>query len=160
MTDSVNQLKWDARFIHMAEFVAQWSKDPSTKTGAVIVRPDKTVASVGFNGFPAGVKDDDEFYENREEKYGRVIHAEVNAILHAREPLHGYTMYTWPGNYAPSCDRCTAAIIQAGIKRVAHVYDTSSDFAGRWRESQERGLQMYSEAGIEVAKLPQLTPVG
>jgi deoxycytidylate deaminase len=35
-----------------------WSKDPSTKVGAVIVRPDLTVASIGYNGFPRGMSDD------------------------------------------------------------------------------------------------------
>ena len=38
--------KWHNRFMELAEHVAQWSRDPSTKVGAVIVRPDKSVASV------------------------------------------------------------------------------------------------------------------
>lgn len=46
--------KWDERFIELARLVATWSKDPSTKVGAVIVRPYRTVASVGFNGFARG----------------------------------------------------------------------------------------------------------
>jgi len=32
--------KWDARFLDLAIYVADWSKDPSTKVGAVLVRPD------------------------------------------------------------------------------------------------------------------------
>jgi dCMP deaminase len=28
---------WDKRFLDLAEHVAQWSKDPRTKVGAVIV---------------------------------------------------------------------------------------------------------------------------
>lgn len=36
--------KWDQRFLELAKVVSTWSKDPSTKTGAVIVRPDKTEA--------------------------------------------------------------------------------------------------------------------
>ena len=42
---------WDIRFLKMAEMVSLWSKDTSTKTGAVIVRPDHSVASLVFNGF-------------------------------------------------------------------------------------------------------------
>lgn len=141
--------KWDERFLALASLVASWSKDPSTKCGAVIVRPDRTVASVGFNGFPKGCSDADELYENRELKYARVVHAELNAILHAREPLTGYTMYTWPAGYGPSCDRCSAHVIQAGITRVVHVLDIS-DFASRWKDAIERGLTMYAEAGVEV----------
>lgn len=141
--------QWDRRFLGMAEMVASWSKDPSTKCGAVIVRPDKTVASVGFNGFPKGCDDDEAIYADRELKYSRVVHAEVNAVLHAREPLHGYTIYTWPPGWGPSCDRCTTCIIQSGLSKVVHVRD-SSEFAARWKDASERGLQMYREAGVEV----------
>ncbi len=149
--------KWHGRFLDMAALVASWSKDPSTKCGAVIVRPDKTVASVGFNGFPKGCDDNAELYANRDLKLARVVHAELNALLHAREDLTGYTMYTWPPGFGPSCDRCTAHIIQAGISRVVHKVDRS-DFASRWKEAAERGLQMYAEAGVEVVHVDH--PVG
>lgn len=144
--------KWDERFLNLAELVASWSKDPSTQCGAVIVRPDKTVASVGFNGFPKGCDDDPEFYADRDLKLARVVHAELNALLHAREDVSGYTMYTWPPGFGPSCDRCTAHIIQAGITRVVHQLDRS-DFASRWKEAAERGLQMYDEAGVDVIRV-------
>ena len=98
--------KWDVRFILMARFVSEWSKDPSTKTGAVIVRPDRSVTSVGFNGFPKNMPDDPALYANREEKYSRVVHCEINASIHSREPVAGYTLYTWP---FASCDRWPAS---------------------------------------------------
>ncbi|MBI2669577.1 MAG: hypothetical protein HYX20_00290 [Candidatus Yanofskybacteria bacterium] len=60
--------KWDRRFLALAEFVAQWSKDPSTKTGAVIVDSNNRLVSVGYNGFPRGVNDSPERLENREIK--------------------------------------------------------------------------------------------
>lgn len=145
--------KWDIRFIKLAREISTWSKDPSTKCGAVIVRPDKTVASVGFNGFPKGCDDNEELYENRELKYARVVHAEQNAILHARENLEGYTIYTWPPGLSGSCDRCTAHIIQAGIKKLVHVFDDSSEFAERWKEPAERANQMYSEAAVKVVHI-------
>jgi dCMP deaminase len=136
----------------MAALVSSWSKDPSTKCGAVIVRPDKTIASVGFNGFPIGCDDSDELYADKDTKYSRVVHAEMNALLHAKESLHGYVMYTWPPGYGPSCDRCSAHIIQAGISTVVHRLDTS-DFASRWKEPALSGLQMYQEAGVNVVQL-------
>lgn len=144
--------KWDFRFLAMAEMVASWSKDPSTKCGSVIVRPDKTVAAVGFNGFPMGCDDSEHLYANRELKYMRVVHAEVNAILSAREPLHGYTIYNHPAGYGPSCCNCAAAITQSGIVRVVHKQDTS-EFAMRWKESAEVGMAMFEEAGVEVIHL-------
>jgi dCMP deaminase len=143
-------IKWVMRYLHLAEMVASWSKDPSTQCGAVVVRPDKTLASVGYNGFPRGCKDDDEIYANRDLKLARVIHAEQNALLNAGgQDLTGCTMYTWPPGFGPSCDRCSAHIIQAGIVEVVHVYD-DSDFASRWKEPAQRGLDMYEEAGVVV----------
>lgn len=67
-------LKWDRRFLRLAQEVASWSKDPSTKTGAVIVRPDKTIAAIGYNGFPRGCDDAPELYAHRETKLSRVVH--------------------------------------------------------------------------------------
>lgn len=145
--------KWDARGLQAAQLYSTWSKDPSTKCGAAIMRPDKSIVSGGFNGFPKGTSDADEFYADRELKYARVVHAEVNAVVQAGEKLHGYTMFTWPPNYGPSCDRCSAVIIQAGITRVVHVYEVGADFAERWRLPIERGLQMYEEAGVEIVHI-------
>lgn len=142
--------KWDLRFLEMAELVSSWSKDPSTKCGAVIVRPDKTVASVGFNGFPKGCDDAPHLYEDRDLKLSRVVHAEQNALLHANEPLTGYTMFTHPPGFGPSCDRCTAHIIQAGISTVVYKHVEQEGFSSRWKEAVERGLDMYAEAGVMV----------
>lgn len=143
-------LKWDVRFLELAMLVSNWSKDPSTKCGAVIVRPDRSIASVGYNGFPRGVPDLAEHLNEREEKYGRVVHAEVNAVLAAKEDLSDCTLYTWPPNHAPSCDRCTAVIIQAGIKRVVHVRTGEGGFADRWAVAMQRSLDMYERAGVSV----------
>ena len=35
--------KWHKRFMEVAELVATWSKDPSTKTGAIVVGPDREI---------------------------------------------------------------------------------------------------------------------
>lgn len=134
---------WHLRFLELAAHVAQWSRDPSKKVGAVIVRPDKTIATLGFNGFARGVADEIERYENKELKNEMVVHAEMNAILHAREPLHGYSLYVWP--YHP-CSRCAAAIIQSGIKTIY-------SFAGKtenWKATIDLAQSMFSEAGVNV----------
>ena len=66
--------KWDIRFIGLAKHVSQWSKDPSTQVGAVIVDQKHRVISLGFNGFARGVRDLAERLENREMKYDMIIH--------------------------------------------------------------------------------------
>jgi len=141
-------MKWDIRFIVLAKHVASWSKDPSTKVGAVIVRPDRTVASVGYNGFPRGCDDSPELYANRDEKIGRVVHAERNAILSAYERLHGYTVYC---TFAP-CDGCAGEIIQAGIRRVVAPV-TPDALMQRWGVSLTRAATMFAEAGVQFDQI-------
>jgi len=52
-----NVEKWHRRFLKLAHEVASWSKDDSTKVGAVIMGHDHTPRSFGYNGFPEGVDD-------------------------------------------------------------------------------------------------------
>jgi len=137
--------KWNLRFLHLAQTIALWSKDPSTKVGAVIVRPDKTIASVGYNGFPRGMDDDGSLYLDREEKYDRIIHGEINAILNAKEPLNGYCLYTYP--LAP-CNRCAVQVIQAGITKVVFP-KLEEDLRERWGASVARTKEYLDEVGVE-----------
>lgn len=131
----------------LAQEVATWSKDPSSQVGAVIVRPDKTIASIGFNGFPRGVKDDSFAIENRATKLLRTIHAELNAILSAKEPLIGYSLFVWP--FQP-CSQCAAAIIQSGITEVYCPYNAHLESYERWRASFQEALHMFDEANVRV----------
>jgi dCMP deaminase len=138
--------RWKDFFFTLARANARMSKDPSTQVGCVIVRPDKTVASMGFNGFPMGCSDNSLLYDNREEKYARIIHAEMNALLFAREPVKGCAMFVWP---ALPCDRCMPMVIQAGISKI--YYPTmSDDFMGRWKQQVDRAFSMANEASISV----------
>ena len=135
-------MKWDKRFLDLSELISSWSKDPSTKVGAVVVDDDRRVISLGYNGFPRGVSDDERL-DNRESKYKIVTHAEANALLFASESLKGYTIYTYP--FMP-CSKCAGLIIQAGIKRVVS-YASSNE---RWSEDFEVSRRMMCEAGVKV----------
>ena len=139
--------KWDDRFINMAQMVATWSKDPSTQVGAVITYPDHRVISVGFNGFPKGTSDDKSLYENREEKYRRVIHAEKNAILFAKgHDLAGCILYVVP---MPPCSQCAGMIIQSGITRVVTNTPTPEQFL-RWKDDIHTSQRMFFEANVQM----------
>lgn len=138
--------KWDKRFLEMAKFVAQWSKDPSTQTGAVIVNPHRRVVSVGYNGFAAGVDDWNKRYENRELKYKLVVHCERNAIIFAEKSLHGCTLYTWP---FMSCSPCAAMVIQAGIKRCV-APPVPDHLRSRWGDELELSQMQFNEAGVKL----------
>jgi dCMP deaminase len=138
--------KWDRRFLNLAELVSTWSKDPSTQTGAVIVRPNLSVASVGYNGFPQKMADTPTFYADREEKYSRIFHGEVNALLFAQEPVAGCTLYTWP---FLSCDRCFVQMAQAGITRFVAPQATVPQLE-RWGSAFERVRRYAAEMGLAV----------
>lgn len=135
--------KWTHRFFELAEFVAGWSKDPSTKCGAVIVNG-KRVVSMGFNGFPQGVNDDLDLLGDREAKYEMVVHADVNAILFAERTVTGCTMFTWP---IPPCSRCASIIVQSGIMSV--VSPVPEDDAALWHRMHcDRTVQILDQAGV------------
>lgn len=145
MTDG----KWDHRFLELAKNVSTWSKDPSTQVGAVIVRPNKTVCSLGYNGFPMSMEDDKEAYKNRDVKLSRVVHAEMNALIFAREPVVGYTLFTYP---FLSCDRCAVHMIQAGIYRFVAPKATD-DIEKRWMVELGRSRAFIRNAGCMLMEI-------
>ena len=134
--------EWQRRFFDMAHLVASWSKDPSSKIGAVIVDPQKRVISTGYNGLPVGVEDSKERLGDRETKYKMILHAEENAIMFAKQNLNGCSIYV---TKMPPCAHCAALIIQSGIK---FVYAPEAEIPERWKESTELTSQMFSEAGV------------
>lgn len=136
---------WDERFIKLAEHVASWSKDPSTKVGAVIVDSGRRVVSTGYNGFPMGVKDDSRL-SDREKKLEIIIHGEINAILFARRDLSGCTLYTYP--FMP-CSRCAAMVIQSGIARVVSLPSNNP----KWVNSFILSKELFNESGVELTLL-------
>ena len=145
----MKQAKWDRRFIGSAAFVAGWSKDPSTKVGAVITDPGNRVLSQGFNGFAKGIDDSETRLTNRAIKYRLAIHAETNAILFAQRSLEGCTIYSWP---IPPCAACASLIAQVGIVRVVSV-PPSKDAISRWGDDLKLAQDIYAEAGIEYVQV-------
>jgi len=138
--------KWDRRFLDLAEHVAGWSKDPSTKVGAVIANH-RQVVSVGFNGLPSGVSDRQERLDDRDQRLALTIHAEENALAQAVE-TRGMTLYS---THAP-CLNCAMRIIQGGIRRVVFD-DPDRDYMERWGDSVEQATMFLEEAGITVEVL-------
>ena len=138
---------WNERFLNLATHISNWSKDPSTKVGCVVVGPDREIRSTGFNGLPRGIEDNSDRLNNREIKYPMICHAEENAIMHAARigiSLKGCTAYvTWP-----PCTRCARSLIQAGILTV--IYPKNTEIPDRWASDFELSMNMFKEAGIEL----------
>ena len=138
--------KWDGRFLELAKFVAQWSKDPKAKVGAVVANKRAGPIALGFNGFPAGVDDSAERLSNTEVKLDMIIHAEQNALLTAGRGAQGGEIFVWG---KPVCSRCAGLIIQAGISRVVGV-NPKVDKGSKWHETGLRAVEMLKEAKVVV----------
>ena len=120
-------ISWDEFFMRAALAASQRSKDPNTQVGACIADTNHRILSVGYNGTPRGL-DDDEFpwdvsYEDPiHDKHNYVIHAEANAILNYRgslKDLDGAVVYV---TLFP-CHECAKTLVQAGIGEVVYLDD-------------------------------------
>jgi dCMP deaminase len=140
--------KWDLRFLQMASLVGSWSKDPSTKVGAVIADSKNRIVSVGYNGLPRGVEDKEEFLQDRAHKYPRVIHAEINAIVFAKRELDGCTLYAT----APPCSPCASKIVQTGIRRIVAGVPEEG-MALRWAEDFALAALTYADTDTKLIVL-------
>jgi dCMP deaminase len=142
--------KWANRFLEVARVVASWSKDTSTKVGAVAIGSAKQILAEGYNGIPRGVKDLPERFE-RPAKYLYTVHAEANLVAHAaRAVLAGSTVYCTHC----CCAQCAGLLINAGVAKVVIDGSTRTNMPA---ESFEAARQMFKEANvqlIEVAEIP------
>lgn len=143
-----NVLTWDEYFMGLAHLSALRSKDPNTQVGAAIVDENHRVVSVGYNGFPTGVSDD-EFPWSREggvltSKYAFVVHAELNAILNSQRSVRGCTIYV---SLFP-CNECAKAIIQSGIKKIVYESDKYNGV-----DTNIASKRMLKAAGVELVHI-------
>ena len=122
-----NVLDWDSTFMVIAKLIAMRSKDPNTQVGAVIVGKDKRILSLGYNGLPAGMSDDEDVWNREGEneltlKYTYVCHAEENAILNYRGDFAALGEATIYVSLFP-CNNCAKMIAHSGIKEVVYESD-------------------------------------
>lgn len=104
--------------------------------------------SLGFNGFPAGIEDNDERLNNKELKNVLMRHAEANALSNAPFSTHDCYLFV---TRSP-CVRCVIDhIIPAGIAAVvisdeSKAYDRTSS---RFNDLQT-ALLYLKEANVKV----------
>lgn len=151
--------KWDTRFMKLAREISTWSKDPSSKIGAVIVNDDRRILATGYNGFPKGIEDTEERLNDREQKYPRIVHAEMNALmaaLHSGVSVKDATIYVYG---LPVCPECTKSIISAGIKRIVispdpYVYITP--WTEKWKNVSYQMIQEVGDINVTYANSDML----
>jgi dCMP deaminase len=153
--------KWDHRFLRLAEYWAkECSKDPSTQVGAILA-VDKQLISMGFNGFPPSVPDKEEWLNDRDEKYPRMIHAEKNCLTFSeRNDIVGATLYVAP---IPPCHACALDIILARDKRggPVRVVTLKSHFDhSRMGDSFKAAARDLRRSGITIEYAEEVDPYG
>lgn len=136
---------WRKRFLALAEHVATFSKDPSTKVGALAVDRSRRILETGYNGLPRGVEDKPERME-RPAKYLWTSHAEENLVAHAaRDRLCGSTVYVTH----LCCARCARSLINAGVAEVV-VGDGATSMP---QEEFDVAIKMFEEAGVTLTSV-------
>ena len=101
--------------MNIAVSVAAMSKCKKNKVGAIIVDANNRIISTGYNGSPKGTDNSCEDSDNV--TYLTTLHAELNAIIVAKQDLTGCRIYV---TLSP-CIRCAAIILQAGIVEVNYA---------------------------------------
>ena len=126
-------ISWDEFFMRVAVAAAMRSKDPNTQVGACIAGKDNRILSVGYNGTPSTLDDDEFPWDTTDDpltdKHSYVIHAEANAILNYRgslKDLAGATAYV---TLFP-CQECAKTLAQAGIGEVVYLSDKYGETIG------------------------------
>lgn len=136
-------MSWADLWMKFAFLVAQRSKDPNTQCGCVLVSPDNREIAIGYNGFAAGIPENDERWQ-RPDKYDRVIHSEANAILNAKRDVSGWCAYI---TMTP-CHQCANLLVQANIKTVVFQNEPQNKEAFKY----DFAIKTLSEGGVTVVQ--------
>jgi dCMP deaminase len=140
---------WDEYFLHLVDEVAQRATCDRGRSGCLIVR-EKRILATGYVGSPPGQPHCDEvghlfrqvIDENGDTRQHcvRTIHAEQNAICQAARygiALQDTTLYCT----MEPCRTCAMLIVSVGIKRVVarKMYHAGGDTR-----------QLFQDAGVEL----------
>lgn len=132
MTDE--RPSFDEWFIEMAQIVAKRGDCLRRTIGSILVRPDRTVCAIGYNGTTPGAKgclegacprghqsleDVPPLSDYSPGSVGECIslHAEQNCLSFARENTRGYTLYITN----EPCYMCIKVIKAHRLKRVVYL---------------------------------------
>ncbi len=132
----MSRLSWEQYALRLAQVAAMRSEDPFLQVGAVALRPDNSVAAIGYNGAPSGVTID---WSDRDARRPFVVHAEINALRYVKPYECSMLVVT----LAP-CASCLTVIATYGIKRIRYLNDYVDIHLT---------MQMAETFGIEITKI-------
>lgn len=144
------------KYYKLTEFMANnFSKDPSTKVGALFMYPETMqILSMGYNGMPRGIDETIAERWERPLKYKLIEHAERNAIYNAAQSGVSLRDSICVATMLPCCD-CTRGIIQSGCKMVitkdiSQLQQTQPEVYDRWKDDWDISMSMLKEADIQI----------
>ena len=119
---------WQTYFGRVAQVIASRATCPRAQCGAVIVK-DKRIVSTGYNGAPPGQPHCmDEGCLIEDGHCQTAIHAEVNAIVHAKQDISGATIYVYKENtgspFEGVCRECMKVLRAANICDYVYCDET------------------------------------
>ena len=156
-------MNWNEYALEIATVAAKKSKDPWRQVGACLLRHDNTVAGIGFNGFPAGMRED---WQDRDKRRLFVIHAEQNALRYVKPDECSLMAVT-----LLPCNDCLKAIASHGIKTVIYrdIYERDitsitlaqdfgiklirigeSNISSHWDHKGKPSVFVVKENGVEI----------
>lgn len=133
------RLSWSEYAMKLAETASTRSEDPYRKVGTCLLRPDHSIAALGYNGAPPGVEVD---WSDRDKRRAWVIHAEANALR-----------YVEPGEVAlmastlMPCNQCILLASSYGIKQIIYREELDPRYYDR-----DQILDIAFACGIEITK--------
>ena len=126
--------------MEIAKAVGEWSKDPSTKIGAVAVGSKGQILAQGYNGYIAGCEHKMLIRDNHNIA---TIHAEQNTITDCAKrgvSSDGCTAYI---THYP-CYNCMKLMVSCGINSIKYINDYKND---------ELVCKLANEKNIEILKI-------
>ena len=114
---------WDEYFMSLAILTSSRSSCSRLNVGCVIVSPDKTILSTGYNGFIAGGPHTSIIRNNHEQS---TIHAETNAVAFCAKrgiSIKDASIYI---THFP-CINCFKVLVASGIKNIYYYNNYKND---------------------------------
>jgi len=128
--------------ILLAEAASVRSEDPFLKVGCALIRHDKTVAAVGYNGPPSMININ---WDDRDERRKKIVHAEANALryVHPDEVMFAATTYM-------PCLECVRALASYGVKFVIYKNELPQEYHDR-----DAILALATEFNINIKQVTE-----
>ncbi len=143
------RISWDEYFISIAEKASMRSTCPKAAVGAIVVK-DNQIIGTGYNGAPSGLPHcSDIGCIEINGHCSNVIHAEINAIIHAQKNnnVNGAILYC---TYKP-CFECCKIIINVGISKVKYRNNYVDNRFKKTKYSNQN--EYFKEVGITMEKI-------